>query len=139
MIARFALPAIVPVFALLTLTAPLAARADDIPQIVTCADFSGPTWINPYPPNDSHTRYRLSYAGAGLSCGVVLGYAKKLLTTKLSGPNQGVQAPVTLPGGPAGYACTSSIDNTGHAYQGSCRKTTGGVSAPLFSWGGSEK
>jgi hypothetical protein len=108
------------------------AAADDM-QTTSCPSFTGPTWVNPMPPNNSGNRYMLTLNKHEMSCAQAVSWAKKLALQHIPGKPMMPQYP-PLKGGPPGYVCTGSPDTTGHAYRGHCLKTTGGPFAPSFDW-----
>ena len=110
----------------------IPAAADDM-QMTTCPSFTGTTWVNPMPPSNSGNRYTLTLNKHEMSCAQAESWAKKLLVQHISGKPMMPQYP-PLRGGPPGYVCTGSPDNTGHAYRGHCLKTKGGPFAASFDW-----
>jgi hypothetical protein len=124
--------------AVLVVTAPFAAPGPALAQDLkhqVCSDFSGPVWVNPMAPHDSHTMYRLTLTGSELSCPKVLPFAKAFVSQKLSAP-PGTQSWQPISGGPPGYTCHAIPDNQGHAYSGHCAKITLDPMAPVFEWSG---
>jgi hypothetical protein len=111
---------------------PIPSAADDM-QMTTCPTFTGTTWVNPMPPSNSGNRYILTLNKHEMSCAQAESWAKKLLVQHIADKPMMPQYP-PLKGGPPGYVCTGSPDNTGHAYRGQCLKTKGGPFAASFNW-----
>ena len=110
----------------------MPAAADDM-QMTTCPSFTATTWVNPMPPSNSGNRYILTLNKPELSCAQAESWAKKLIMQHIPGKPMMPQYP-PLKGGPPGYVCTGSPDNTGHAYRGQCLKLNGGPFAASFNW-----
>lgn len=126
------------VAALLAATIPLSlavwrlpAIADDL-QMTTCPVFTSAKWVSPMPPNDSGTQYQLTVTQNAMTCSQATTWAQKLIGQHMDGkPMQPAYPPLT--GGPPGYVCKGSPDNTGHAYRGHCLKGSDPF-APGFNW-----
>ena len=108
------------------------AAADDM-QTTTCPPFTGTSWVSPMPPNNSGNRYAVTLTGREMSCAQAVSWSRKLIAQHIAGKPMMPQYP-PLKGGPAGYICTGSPDNTGHAWRGHCLKIKHGAFAPGFDW-----
>jgi len=85
------------------------------------------------PPNDSGSQYQVTVTQKAMSCAEATQWAQKLIAQHVDGkPMMPSYPPPT--GGPAGYICKGSPDNTGHAYRGHCLKQSTATFAPGFNW-----
>ena len=101
----------------------------------TCPTFTATKWVSPMPgPKPSGDQYMVTLTGASMSCAQATTWAKKLIAQHIAGKPMMPSYP-PLKGGPHGYVCKGSPDTTGHAWRGSCLKSSGGAGlAPGFSW-----
>lgn len=107
------------------------APADDM-QMTACPVFTSVKWVSPMPPNDAGTQYQLTVTQKAMTCAQATTWAQKLIAQHINGqPMQPSYPPLT--GGPPGYVCKGSPDNTGHAYRGHCLKGSDPF-APGFNW-----
>jgi hypothetical protein len=112
-----------------------AQVASGLPASKLCKPFSGPKWVNPYPPHEVGHHYQINVVGTQFTCTTAAVYVKHFIAEKIkSTAKLGVgTGPVT--GGPTGFVCSSAIGYTGTAYQGRCEAKHFTLTSSSFNWG----
>jgi hypothetical protein len=108
------------------------AAAGDM-QISSCPAFTATPWVNPYPPNNTGTRYQIGMNAKPFSCGQAEVWVKKFVATRIT-PSKDMPLTSMPLKGPPGYKCHSGADKNNHAYQGACTKISTDPFAPSFNW-----
>lgn len=110
-----------------------AVRADET-GMTTCPTFTSTKWVSPMPgPQPSGNRYSVTVTGSAMTCAQATSWAKKLIPSHIAGKPMLPDYP-PLKGGPPGYVCKGSPDNSGHAWRGNCLKKSTSALQPGFTW-----
>lgn|GEM_PF-5749366 len=109
-------------------------NSNGFPGSTTCKSFTGPKWVNPYPPHEVGHHYQVIVIGTSFTCTAADAYVVKFIAQKIK-PLKSNPLDGKVTGGPAGYKCTSGIANNHTAYQGNCLNLDTTLSSSSFSWG----